>query len=112
MANGPKIIYRNDGSVDSKLWYTDNGNLHRVDGPAKIWYYPDGTVEFETWYQNGVLHRVDGPAFIEYRSEGIVGEIGWWLYGSSYAFDEFLSVDGIDREAVVKWCLLNGMEIL
>ncbi len=46
----------NDGR---KVWRNENGDRHRVDGPAII--YPDGT---QFWYINGKLHREDGPAVI------------------------------------------------
>ena len=49
-------------------WYL-NGELHRVDGPARVW--PSGTKE---WYLNGKLHRVDGPA-----KERPDGSKAWWL---------------------------------
>jgi len=41
-----------------KVW-VQNGVLHRLDGPAKIW--KNGS---HGWYQNGVIHREDGPAHI------------------------------------------------
>ena len=41
-------------------WFNENGEFHRLDGPAREW--PDGT---KRWYQMGKLHRLDGPA-IEY----------------------------------------------
>ena len=38
-------------------WYTDDGELHREDGPAVI--RQDGSKE---WWQYDQIHRVDGPA--------------------------------------------------
>jgi len=43
----------------NKRWYTDDGKLHREDGPAVEW--ADGGKD---WYINGQLHREDGPAEI------------------------------------------------
>jgi hypothetical protein len=41
-----------------KRWYNQNGQLHRLNGPAVE--YTDGSKEF---YQNDQRHRQDGPAF-------------------------------------------------
>jgi len=54
-----------------KRWYNENGELHRLDGPALI--YRNGT---QIYYQNGLLHRLDGPAII--WSDGFVE---YWEYG-------------------------------
>ena len=42
----------------TQCWYL-NGDLHREDGPAKI--FLDGS---QFWYLNDKLHREDGPAVI------------------------------------------------
>ena len=78
----------------TKRWYSGNGKLHRLDGPAiesttghKEWFLngtlhrPDGpAMEYcsstKKWYQNGQLHRLDGPA-IEY----VDGDIRWYKNG-------------------------------
>ncbi len=44
---------------NSKEYYNDKNQLHRLDGPA---VHTDG---FKFWYRNDKYHRVDGPA-IEY----------------------------------------------
>jgi hypothetical protein len=56
------ICYRLDCGND------DEGDLHRLDGPAQI------TPSKKSWYQFGLKHRVDGPA-MEYLD-------GWnmWYY--------------------------------
>jgi len=65
--DGPaEIWYYPDGTVKCQLYYYED-KLHRVDGPAKIWYYPDGTVEWQVYYYEDKLHRVDGPAKIWYH---------------------------------------------
>jgi len=58
-------------------WGDDNGNLHRLDGPAceKL----DGT---KAWWVNGQLHRLDGPA-IE-RADGLKA---WWVNGHLHRLD-------------------------
>ena len=56
--------------LDCKTWTNDIGDVHRTDGPAKIW--EDGSYEY---WLNGKLHREDGPAicWVEDREE-------WWFY--------------------------------
>lgn len=61
--------------VDEQLhstFYSLDGQLHRLDGPAAI--LGDGT---EEWYHEGALHRDgDQPAFIS-----STGEMEWRRYG-------------------------------
>ena len=67
-----------EGINGSKKWY-QNGQLHRLDGPAREWY--DGS---KFWYQNGKLHRLDGPAV-----ERIDGTQEYWISGCKYTESEF-----------------------
>ena len=57
--------------------WTQNGELHRVDGPAVI--YADGT---QKWFRNNELHREDGPAIIWHN-----GKQDWYLDGKQYTED-------------------------
>lgn len=50
-AGNAKIVY----------WLLD-GNLHRLDGPARIIYTKNGTIANEIWAKNGKFHRIGGPA--------------------------------------------------
>lgn len=59
-------------------WFNENGEFHRLDGPAREW--PDGT---ERWYQMGKLHRLDGPA-IEWSD----GSKEWWIEGKRYGTED------------------------
>ena len=65
--DGPAIEYKNG----DKFWY-QNGKLHRMDAPACE--YKDGE---KVWYQNGIRHRIDGPA-VEYKS----GNVEYWENGN------------------------------
>ena len=40
-----------------KEWRNEQGQLHRLDGPAQM----DGEGN-NSWYLNGKLHRLDAPA--------------------------------------------------
>jgi hypothetical protein len=93
-----KVRIYPDGAKD---WY-QNGELHRLDGPAvedsdgyKAWYQNgelhrlDGPAVEEAngskfWYQNGKRHRLDGPAY-----EGVNGFKEWWIDDTKYSEDEF-----------------------
>ena len=61
-------ITLNDGT---QIWRNVNGQVHRTDGPAKIFIC--GT---KKWYKNGKLHRTKGPAI-----ECANGEKHWYYKG-------------------------------
>lgn len=68
-------VHREDGpariwSFGRAEWWQHN-DLHRVDGPAII--QSDGT---QWWYLNGIQHREDGPA-VEWAD----GKKEWWIKG-------------------------------
>jgi hypothetical protein len=50
----------------------ENGELHRVDGPAIEW--ANGSRE---WWVEGKLHRTDGPAVVYITH----GSRAWYLNG-------------------------------
>ena len=54
---------------------------HQVDGAAHINYYRSGQKRYESYYQNGLLHRIDGPAIIWYSENGEITETGWRING-------------------------------
>jgi len=72
--DGPAVIWA-DGPGH---WY-QNGLLHRLDGPALI--YSDG---YEAWYKDGQLHRLDGPAIIKAN-----GDKYWYIEGAKYTQSEY-----------------------
>jgi len=59
--NLDKHDYPRIDSNGSKIWRNKEGQVHRVNGPAKI--YDNGT--FEYWV-NDKFHREDGPAIVYY----------------------------------------------
>jgi hypothetical protein len=116
-----EVTVENDGSI---LWY-QNGQLHRLDGPAfeyvsgsKFWYQNgvyhrvDGpAVEwangFKAWYQNGKPHRLDGPA-IEYPD----GAKFWYIEGKKYTEEEFnKKINPVKELSVKQISELLGYEI-
>lgn len=87
--NGPAKIeyYSGSGGLATEEWYKD-GTPHREDGPAKTDYYPDGEISSRIWYREGFRHRVDGPAKLEYRSDGRVSSKGYFLDGNPVTLEE------------------------
>ena len=69
--NKVKVSYNGD-----KRWY-QNGELHRLDGPAVE--YADGD---KRWFQNGMRHRLDGPA-IEHAN----GDKSWYQNDKLHRLD-------------------------
>jgi hypothetical protein len=63
-----------DGVIE---WRGAEGELHRVDGPARV--FPSGR---EEWFDHGRLHRTDGPAVIhangsvKYYVDGVRHRVG------------------------------------
>lgn len=78
--------YHPDGSVEYEAWYQD-GELHRLDGPAETFYRPDGSVVREAWWQDGLLENGDNPAICEYYPDGNVRRERWLKQGTYYRED-------------------------
>lgn len=79
--NGPAIVwYFRDGKIDTEI-YMKNGKKHREDGPAQIEYDEEGIIIYESWYREGKQHREGGPAVIIYDSNGKVHSESYWING-------------------------------
>lgn len=65
-----------------KIWTNNNGDYHRVDGPAYIVYHENGGLASEEYFINGNIHRKDGPAFISYREDGKVANYIYYIGGN------------------------------
>jgi hypothetical protein len=60
----------------TKLWFNEEGQHHRLDGPAIEWVDGD-----KSWWFNGKRHRLDGPA-IE-----CAGSKSWYIDGELHRLD-------------------------
>ena len=60
-------------------YYNKDGQLHRTEGPAVIWWN-----DTKEWYQKGLRHRTDGAAI-----ERVNGYKEWWLNGEELTEAEF-----------------------
>ncbi len=102
-----------------KIWTTNDGALHRLDGPAVE--YNGGSNE--TWWMNGIRHRSDGPAVVfsdghkEWHFRGMLhredgpaviypeGNNEWWVENVRYATKEDY-FDSLSDEAKAR-CLFS-----
>ena len=83
----PVVRFEEIGSHEYKFveFRNENGQLHRLGGPAQIYYRKDEagnwTVKHrESWFKNDQLHREDGPAVIEYYNDGVIkSEMEQWF---------------------------------
>ena len=45
-------MYYKNKKIEKETYY-QCGNLHRLDGPAVIWYYENGSIKKEDFWVNG-----------------------------------------------------------
>ena len=62
---------------------------HRIDGPASIWYYKDGSVWRESYYIHNQSHRIDDPAVIWYHSNGSILDTRYYINDKCYIKEEY-----------------------
>jgi len=82
-----EITYYNPSRQNQKRWKNSAGELHRVDGPARIEYDLDGNLLAEVWHKNGLIHREDGSAYTFYYSDGSIESERWFYEGDLYRKD-------------------------
>jgi len=82
-----KEIKHSDGSFQ-RLWRDENGQFHREDGPAIIWYNSDGSIKAEYFYINGKSHRELGPADIYYLPDESIAWENFYLDGQCLGRDK------------------------
>jgi len=65
-----------------------NENIHRDDGPARIWYYGENEkakIRHKEWQRYGQLHRIDdGPSNIWYYENGKKQYESWFKNGQRH----------------------------
>ncbi len=86
--DGPASLYWDaDGTLRHEAWFL-YGKAHRTDGPAKkTWRSTDGTLSAEMWFQNDQLHRTDAPAQKEWFPDGTLFYEAWFLHGKVHRTD-------------------------
>ena len=88
------VVYQLSGDYRYIVYLNDNGQRHRLDGPA--YEGADGSKE---WYVNGQAHRADGPA-IEWASGGKY----WFVNGQQHRLDG----PAIEYANGGKWWYVDG----
>lgn len=69
----------------NRTWWYKNGELHRVDGPARIIYFENGQIDEEEWIKDGKSHRInDAPAYIKYFESGKIQQKSWYVDGKRH----------------------------
>ena len=81
--DGPANIYYKLDHRSQEGWYV-NGYVARDNGPARVEYYSNGQVSSETWFQNGSISRTDGPAIISYYPTGERMLEEWYSSGNPH----------------------------
>ena len=68
--------------MGNKIWRNLEGEYHRIGGPAVEYRNGD-----KCWYQNGQLHRTNGPATVWYSSDYKLWYVnGKWLGNNDKGF--------------------------
>jgi antitoxin component YwqK of YwqJK toxin-antitoxin module len=99
--DGPAEIWRyQSGSVEYEMWCKE-GECHRDDGPAWIAYWVDGSVKSEIWYKNGDRHREDGPSLIWYKDKGNADDIQYWLENKRLDFWDFYDQSSEENQKII-----------
>ena len=87
----PERTYYQNGQIETEEWKNEDGELHRIDGPAAREWYDDGQLEREVWYINGTPHRLDGPAVRYWYDDGQLASKSWYINDVQYDTEaEFL----------------------
>lgn len=98
MSESIKLLDRSEGRGRVHEWKNRKGHLHRISGPACLFYRKDAAYDIypedeefwlfqEHWYRNGLLHRNNKPAFIEYHSDGQPRKTSYYYLGSLHRTD-------------------------
>jgi len=95
-------LYKEETKIDHEFYYNSNGNRHRLNGPARIFYYRSGEIESEIYYINGKKHRLNGPAEIWYHKSGEIEFEDYFVNGKEYLKEEFYK-----RPEVIKFRNIN-----
>ena len=100
-------IHRKDGPAD--IWYYDNGDIksekywyngvcHKEDGPAEIWYYKNRSIKSEKYWYNGKKHRENGPAVVIYYMDGSIKDKEYWFNNIKFDLEKMPFEMPIDTE--------------
>ena len=80
----PEITYYKSGQIKTEMWRDVDGKDHRLDGPARQYWFENGQLEWEVWCVNGKYHRLDGPAYQAWLENGQLIWRLWYISGVKY----------------------------
>ncbi len=75
-----------NGQLKSEAWIED-GQHHRLGGPARQEYYLTGQLMIQCWYKTGQIHRIGGPSFYSYYESGNSWSERWYRDGELHRVD-------------------------
>lgn len=64
------------------------------DEPSKTLYYDNNNIAAEMYYANGYLHRENGPARITYNEDGTIQRKRYYLQNKEYSEFEYYVLMG------------------
>lgn len=93
------IYYYYNGNIESE-YYFNYGDVHRENGPA-VTYYKNGSV-YKQWYcLNSKIHNDNGPAIIDYNEDGSIKEQHYFLNGEEYTdVLKYMVLAGYEKENI------------
>ncbi len=83
------ITYYKDGQILSRTTYINDLIDSDDESPSAISYNKDGTIFYKGYYKLNRLHKTDGPAFIYYDPNGSCTK-EYYLNGKEYNEFEYL----------------------
>lgn len=81
-----------NGQVSSVEWRTEDGTLHRENGPASISFHSDGSVSQMEYVLFGYHSRVGAPAITEYDDQGFIWRQEFWQDGKPISSEGYPSI--------------------
>lgn len=105
-----KVSYYPNKQVNKVRYFNSDGDHHREDGPAQLWYQENGKIYQEIYQKNGQLHREDGPAVIYYEEDGTsIHHIQHWIDGKAHKEDGPAFITYMDGEKSMEGYWKNGV---
>ncbi len=97
--DGPALTSYYQGAGPKHIKYYIKGKLHRSNAPAHITYYLNGSVKEERFFCRGYLHNINGPAVVHFDEEtNHIVFIAYYMRGEKLSELEYYMRGGKPRE--------------
>jgi len=85
------VRYCDNGIMAYEHWHREDNRYyhHREDGPAYIEYWKSVERIYEAWYINNKRHRIDGPARIYYNPDGTIYKNYYYISGERLSKEQW-----------------------